>query len=600
MPLPIDVKPYALNGVIGGDNYLTHYKASGADGEDYLISEFYPAYMVTREDDGTLQISERFSKEFVSDREEFIRRAEAFQDIRDASLHPVVEVFERNNTAYIVRRACGMTTVDQYMGGQQMDFEEAYYFIRPLLVSMAQAASKRMIFNISPGDFRVNAYKQLVLSSPPSWEANFHQPLIQVVKLFYKLVMGFEASEHGVTAFSAYGIDVPPRIEAMIMEILSDDILYGSLDDFYKKFKSLIDGVADAEQDDNKKSLSAMRTVAAVLAVVFVLSLTLLVYGGVSAYRASTFWANPDIFVSDEPLPQPELDLSAVTLTHPRNTADALSGSFAVHDNFMFLRGSEGLMRRLIGEVAFVPGAQGILALEQDLLTIPNVVPSFIVGYGRYIFFVDTASGGYIYRASTGGNDLVRITDHAALHLAVVDGQLFFADAEYGNRLSRIVLETNQREAFPENNIFATLGHNSHLFYMAGTPGESNSALYVWNLAAETRLRIATGVKGQMSVFNDVLFYLGADSRVHSITFDGRRIATLAPENVRSFDIFFNWMAFVEDGRHVPRAYNMNTGNFATLSGEAWVSYVWTHDGGVYAIDHRNPSYVHRFTLPLR
>lgn len=605
MPLPINVEPYVLNGVIGGDNYLTHYKATGADGEEFIITEFYPTYMVKREDDGTLGISERFAKEFLADLEEFVRRAEGFREIRDVSLRPVVDIFERNHTAYLVRRPCVLTSIDQFMGSQTMDFDEAYYFIRPLILSLAKSHDKGMIFNVNFQGFRANSFKQLVLCAPPSWDSNFHPTLIQIAKLYYRLVTGVEAPEQGAPDFSAYGIEMPARIEALIMEILSGDILYGSLNDFYKKFKSLIDGTTKADQNAEKKTLSVMKGIVAALFVLFALSLTMLVFGAVRTYQAKHFWANPALFAESEAAPPPAYDFSATTLTHPRNSADALRGSFAEFDGFFFFRGENGMKSRFLGDVVFIPGAAGVFALADNRLIVPDAVPSFIVGYrpehgDSTLYFVDSAAGGFIFSATLAGGDLTRVTNHPALNLAVIDNFLFFTKADRNHYLYRLNLLTNVQDRVLSRPVYETLAEGSYLFYIAGEEGTDDAALYMWNLDDVRHIRIATNVRGGMRAFGDVLFYIDTDKRVRSVSFDGRPISTHSPDNVRTFDVYFQWLIFTEEGRHVPRAYNMDTGRFATLSSTEWVSYIWAFDNIIYALDHRNPQIVRKFSYPAR
>ena len=115
MALGINLPPYTLESVRGGDHYLTHYSAVDEQGESYIITEFYPAYMTTREDDGTLTITERFITEFAKDLEEFMRRGNTMMDTRDISFTPVEAVLEENNTAYIVRKTCMLIPVESYM-----------------------------------------------------------------------------------------------------------------------------------------------------------------------------------------------------------------------------------------------------------------------------------------------------------------------------------------------------------------------------------------------------------------------------------------------------------------------------------------------------
>lgn len=598
MPLPIDIKPYELKGVIGGDNYLTHYKAEKDEGDDYVITEFYPAYMVQRADDGTLDVSERFAKEFVADREAFISRAEGLKEVSDVSLHPVVEVFEKNHTAYLVRKACKLTTVDQYIGSQTMDFDEAYYFIRPLILSMAQAAEKGMYFNINPADFRVSAHKQLVLCATPAWDTNFHLSLIKIVRLYYRLVTGTEAAETGAATFTAYGITVPTRIESLVMEILEGDILYGSLDDFYKKFKSLIDGMAEADQSSDKRTLAAMRVLAAALFVVFAGSLVFLAAGIVNLREVGSYWAEPDIFADAQALPPPAHDFSDIMLTHPRNPADALSGSFLHHEGFLFFRGAAGMKRRLLGEMVFVPGAAGILAMADDTLIVPDVVPTSIVGHHRSIYFVDTASGNYMYRASVTGNDLTQITDFPVLNLAVIDDFIFYTNVEKNHSLYRLNLKTETHEPIYAHPVYSTLAVGSRLFFIADSNSTDTTALYAWDISEGTSVsRISNNATGEMRVFNDILYYTDAAGTINARTFDGRPISRHL-QNVSSFDVFYSWIAYTEKGVNIPRVYHKDFGIFFTLSATEWVSYIRLDNENIYAIDQRDPSRIHNFTLP--
>jgi len=597
MALPIDVKPYSLIGGIGGDNYLTHYKAKNENGEELVITEFFPTYMVKREDDGTLSFSERFTKEFITDRDDFVARGMAVKDIRDTSIHPIIDVFEKNQTAYIVRRACGLTTISQYMGSSAMDYDEAYHFIRPLLLGMAQLADKRMYFNIGENDFRVNSLKQLVLSAHPAWDTDFHPSLIKVIQLYYRLVTGVEPPESNPPPFSAYGIEVPPRIEAMIMEILAGDILFGSLDDFYKRLKSLMEGSAEGDNDSSKKTLSTMRGVGAALFVLFALSIPLLVFAAVRAYQAEHFWTNPEVFADSYATPAPGHDFSAVMLTHPLSTADAVHGSIAAHDGFIFKRGESGMMSRRFGEILFIPGAAAMLDLQYDRTVADGVKPSFIAGHDRNVYFSDVNADGRIYRITSTGGDLTRITDYAALNLAVVGDYLFYTRVDDNHNLFRLDITTNAHGRVHDRPVHATLASGSHLFFVTSDEGGANSLLS-WDTAVDAPVRrIATNATSSLRVFQDVLFYLDTDGRIRSVTFDGQPIAVHAPENVQTFDVFFQWIFFTDD-RHVPRAYNMGTGEFTPLSTTVWASYIWAHGETVYALDHRNPLLVHEMPMP--
>jgi len=606
MPLAIDVKPFSLNGVITGDRTLTHYKAVDAKGDAHIITEFNPTYMTQRADDGKLEIMERFTKEFTRDREVFYQRMEAFQEIKDNSIHPVADVFERNNTVYMARRACGLTTIDQFMGGQHMEYKEAYVFVRPLLTALALAAEKGVMFAIEPQDFRVNSFKQVVLNGLLSWDSDFHPVLIQIVGLYYRLVTGVNPPKEDAPSFSVYGVDIPPRLESVLMEILKGDILYGSLDDFYKKFKSLVEGTEEVNSDASEKSLALMRGFAAVLIVVFLFSLVGLAYAALTAYRSGAPWADPMVFASSEPRLAPERDFSAVALTHPRDRSDVLTGSFGIFDGFMFTRHPSGVMRRRVEGMIVIPGAAGILDAAEDNIILQGVRPSFFVGHDSWIYFVDSASSGAIYRSAVNGNNLMRVTDSPALNLVLLDGILYFTNPDNNNFLYRIHLDSLRVEMYLPMPAFHTVTDGSRLYFMSGEPGSLGifaldptdaNVIGIVESGASHGLQIVT-TTGMVGNVITLLYYVDSFGQVQSIDTSGRPVATFAPTNVSSFDVFFHWLIFVEKNQHIPRAYHMDMGTMHTLSSRDWVSYVWVNDAIVYGIDHRNPDVIHTFDLP--
>jgi len=617
MPLPTGIEPYSLGGVISGDNSLTHYKAMSEQGDAYVVTEFNPAYMVTRDDAGVLEVSERFQKEFANDLGSFINRAEAIQLIQDSSIHPIVDILERNNTAYLVRRACNMVTVDSYMGGQQMDYIEAYHFIRPVLLSMAQVADAGVAFNIQFQDFRVSASKQLVLSAPLTWDSDFRPQLTELARLFYKLVTGVEASEQGAPGFAVYGLEIPQRVESLIMDILSGDITYGSLDDFYKTFRSLLEAGTDIDPNAGKQTVKILQAVAGVLLVVLILAVGFMVTRWVNAYQYSFFWTNPRIFASAELPPPPTNDFSELAFTHPRDVSDPLGGIFSYFNGFVFFRNQEGMIRRRVAEIFAIPGATGVLATVEDTIIIEGVRPSFIVGHGEFIYFVDTSNGSYIYRSYVNGDELERITDFAALNLAVLGNGLFYTRPDTGNHLFRMNLNTYLHELILPMPVFKTLpavllnnvGERNveRLFVMAGEPNTANSGLYMLDLGGPSAAGFVEpsiegfvgGVGFGLQIFNEMLYYLDMNGRINVMTAYGRHIRTLPIENVRNFDVFFQWVVFTENGRHIPRAYDMDFNEFHTISSVHWLNYVWINEGFIYGLDHRTPNLVHVLSLPV-
>jgi len=601
MALPIDVSPYILKGVVSGDSYLTNYMATDEDGDEFIITEFCPSYMVTRDDDGVLVVSETFSREFSADREEFLRRVSAVETTRDDSLHPIFEIFEKNNTAYMVRRVNKLTTIDQYMSGHQMLFDEAYSFIRPLILMLAQVAEQKMFYNLSSADFRVNSYKQLVTCAPPTWDTDFQPTLVQIARLYYKLVTGMEAAEKGAPGFAIYGVEAPARVESMIMEILNGDMLYGSLDDFYKKFKSLIDDTPEGTSTavKNKRDNLIMRLIAAALVIGLIVGVVFMVQNGVDAFRSNTFWANPSVFVSDYNAPPPDYNFSFGALIHPRNTMDAINGSFALFDGFLFMRNEAGMLRRRIDDFMFIPGATGVLSAQDDQVIIEGTRASFVVGFGPHIYFSDMASSGRMYRAQVNGLELERVTEFPALNLTIADNFLYYTRPDDDNNMHRMNLSTLQHQIVWNTPVFGILAYGENLlFVLSGEPGSTTSGLYVLNLDENTTDLLFQGVNHGLRIHQDYIYFVDRNGTLNRMTLDGDMHLRYDVHNVRSFDVFFQWIVFTEEGRHVPRVYNTNTDEFTTLSMFTWASYVSFHEGMIYVLDHFNSQVVHVYNLP--
>ncbi len=139
MAFNIDLTPYQLNEITSKDTFLTHYNATDNNGAKYKISEFFPQYMVNRSPDGTVSASERFASEFIMTLERFKNGCDMIQGLRDTAFNPIVNVVDKNNTAYMVRKECIIPSLTTYMGGLKMDFYEAYVFMRPFLMFLAQA-----------------------------------------------------------------------------------------------------------------------------------------------------------------------------------------------------------------------------------------------------------------------------------------------------------------------------------------------------------------------------------------------------------------------------------------------------------------------------
>jgi hypothetical protein len=605
MAMP-DVKPYKLSRAIATDNFLTHYTATNDSGQDFIITEFVPAYAVVRAADGTIEVADRFADDFRRDLNDFITRAAGVMELRDSSLHSFVEVFERGGTAYIVRRACGMTNVVDYMDGQRMDADEAYFFMKPLFSSLVQASDCGMVFSIKPEDFRVNQFRRLILCSVPEWETSHMPQISQLARLYYRLVTGMDAPATGApTAFRAFDAEVPPRAEATIFDAITSEGVFGSIADFVRTLRAPFEDTVDTTKVKGQGTKRAMSAAIAVLVILLAVGVAGLALGGVQAFRHNTFWADPGVFAPVEMPPAPMRDFSAMALTHPRDASLPLTGSMLYYDGNLYFRGDGGLMRRRVGEILAIPGAAAVLDVVYDHVHISDVRPAFITASGRYLFFVDAAAGSHIYRVRRDGTELERVSDNAALNLAVVGDYLFYANADANYFMYRYNIVTGEHERVLSQPIFEMRAAGHQLYFSAGTPGTANSALYVLDMNPELpqfEIRgLVSGIGHGIRVDHEgVVYYLDMEGRIRSICPIWGHLGPFGSPGVRTFDVFFHILVYLEEGRGVPRALNMMSGREFTLTDLHWASYIWVHDHEIFAIDMANPNVMHTFELPDR
>jgi len=609
MPLDIQLEPYVLESVLVRDSYLTHYQATGAGKVNFIATEFYPTYMADRLPDGTLKISERFTQEFQGELDTFRSRGNAMSEVQGAIL-PIEGVIDRNNTAYVVRRVCNFTTVESYMAGQKMEVPEAFAFIRPLLISLAQAQTAGVIFNFSIKDLRVTPQKLLMLDATFSWELNFNPSIVEIAKLYFKLITGHTYSKDKPN-FEDYGVTVPKRLADMLSEILSGaDILYGSLDDFHKRLKSVLDmEMGGATSAKSSISGRVLNIAAIFLFVLVMLGLGGLVYGGLVALRASNRWASTDRF-ADATITRSALDYSHVAVTHPRNTGDTLEGSFHKHYVFIYFRSDWGrpvLARRQVQDRALQ--MPGLVATEEEFIFIDNVQPSFINSWTverpnerrqNYIFFADGLENNAIYRASLDGTErnLTRVFPYTAMHLIVVGDNLFFSNYDHNNYLYRIDLKTMRVQIALAMPFFTPATDGEYLYFFSGTPGEAVN-LYMLHPDYPTAVtRLAMDVGNTLRYRNEMLFFNDANGHVHQMTTEGEPVNYWDEIVTQSFTLDRSWLIFTEPGIMQPRMMHLGDGERFTLDATHWLAYIWAYDGVLYGIDHINHLQVHMLQLP--
>jgi len=610
MPLDIQLPPYTLDSVLVRDSYLTHYNATGSGRAQYIATEFYPTYMADRAPNGSLNISERFTKEFDAELNNFKQRAAKMDEIQGAIL-PIEGVVENNNTAYVVRRVCAFTTIENYMNNQRMEFKEAFLFMRPLLLSLGAAQSNGVVFNFTMRDLRVTPQRQLMLDATFAWEADFTYSLVEVAKLYFKLVTGHTFSKEQ-PSFKDHGVNLPPRIEEIFNEVLSgEDILYGSIDDFFKRVRREFDAeMGGGDAANASKSSKAMGTAAFVLTLLLIVALGGLVYGGLVAYRASNRWIHTEF--ADATFEVPRFDFTQHALTHPRNTGDALGGSFHFYDIFLFSRSDWGrpvMARRAIEERALQ--LPGVVATEEETIFIDNVLPSFINTWTltddegdavrSYIFFVDGLSDNRIYRATLVGanRELTRITEQSALHMTILEDYLYFANHDRAI-LYRVNLHTLETRPAVNMPIFGTATDGERLLYLSGPVGGPFGvyASYPDNLGAASRLAQDVGFTLLYDPVRAQLFFNNSQGHIIALDADGYEVARWDDINALSFTVDGRFIIFVEPGHLNPRVINMNTGDRFVLDTTYWLAYIWARNGVLYGIDHVHRGMVHMLQLP--
>ncbi|MCL2187720.1 MAG: DUF5050 domain-containing protein [Defluviitaleaceae bacterium] len=607
MALDIQLEPYMLESVLVRDSYLTHYQASGAGRAQFVATEFYPTYMADRQPNGTLKISERFTKEFEDELNSFRKRANAMNEIKGAIL-PIEGVLDNNNTAYVVRRQCSFTTVENYMQNQKMEYVEAFQFIRPLLLSLGQAQAQGVVFTFSIKDLRVNPQRELMLDATFSWDLNFNPSIVELARLYFKLITGHTYTKDKPNV-ADYEVTIPPRLEAILTEALSGaELLYGSIDDFHKKIKYELDLEAGATSSSGSAmSTRVMNIASRVLFVLVAVALVGMVYGGILAYRAGSRWASPQWF-ADASITPPENDFTKVALTHPRNTGDTIGGSFHFYDVFLFYRSDWGrpvLARRRVAERALQ--MPGVVTTDEEVLFIDNVLPSFISTWREedgdsYLFFVDGLSNNAIYRANVYGTsrNLTRISDNTAMHMVIVGDELFYANYDNNNYLYRINLNTMDERLILTMPIHGATTDGERLFLLSGDP-DGLFNVFTSHPEAPTRLRHLATNAGQTLFYNrhlEAVFFNTEQGHVRGVTAEGE--PTYSWNNINAYHFTFDadWLMFTEPGRLQPRAIHVRLGDQITLDTSYWLTYIWAHDGVLYGIDHASPSRIRMIQLP--
>jgi hypothetical protein len=602
MPLNIELPGFTLESVDSKDNYLTHYSALGEKNVPYTVTEFFPSYMASRSETGGLLVVPRFANEFEIALSKFKRTAQAMMDLNDPSVTPIENIIEANETAYVVRRVSELPTLDTYMSGKRMDFGEAFLFIRPLFIFLTQSQSMgdgiELMFKFTHINLRINRYGMLVLDSMFYWDITYQATIMDISKLYFQLITGsvFDPSTPDPQAF---GVTPPPKLDAMLKEVLTDDILYGSIDDYFKKFKSVVDTDTGGPSDDEKGSgLSGniMKWAAIGLAVVFIGALLVLLNLVVlPAYRhmfpglANPHMAHAPAAVQpageEEEEEERRPDFFAVAYTNPRDGSDVLNGMFAAYENTFYYRGYNNgpcLIKRS------PDGAEHIL--------VHNVRPSFINATGDFVYFSDGLSGNKIYRVTTNGDQLEMLSRHAALYLHLDGNFLYYTNHDDFNRLYRINLRTMEDSLFIPVSALETVILNGTLYFINGSHGFNLFSVDV-NAANADWTRLNSENSNNLRLFNRLLFFLVGDE-IRITNLSGQPVMFDCPVKAYAFHPAGDWLVIIEAETYALFAYNPETREKVEISTSTASAYVWAYDGRIHVSDYYDSRFKREFPLP--
>jgi hypothetical protein len=548
--------------------------------------------MVSHAENGNVDVVPRFASEYSSTLVKYINMATAIMTMQDASATAVEDVIESNNTAYVARKVTDLPTLSTFMSGNKMEPAEAFLFIRPLFLFLAAAQKSGCLYKLADNDLRVNRYGQLVLDCMFTWDSNYQSTIMDLTKLYFQLITGavFDPAKPNP---ENYDITLPPRLNTMIKEILDGDILYGSLDDFFKKFKSVVDIDADDDDDDSagKSSSGALKWMAISLTSIIVLSLAALVNFMLLPLYSELHldMANPNFIQAPSPMKPPEeraQDFFALAFTNPRDGSDVLDGIYALHNGTFFWRAYDNGYKLMIRE----PGME-----ERVLLS--DVRPSFITpAADGYVYFTDGLRRNALYRVGTDGEGYEQLSANAALYLRLHGEYLYYTNHDNLDRLYRINVNTKADAPFLAVAAFETVMDDSTLFFTDANhefvitsvdTSASNPPLYQLNAANSANLRLHNGL----------LYYLDG-STIRIMTAEGSPVSFYCPIPAFNFHPIDNWLIIIQVDTHHLFAYNLDTGQQYTLATSFRFAYVWADSNTIYAVDAHNSRVMHTFSLP--
>ena len=579
---------YILESVISEDTYLTHYSAVDESGQRCVITEFAPRFMINRTDGG-LTIEDRFADEFNALKEKFHLSADSFRDMADPEFAEIDDVVSENNTVYAVRKMNETPGMFDYLSGKRMKYDEVYLFLRPLLMSFAQAERFNLVFRFNENDLRVNRYGQLTLDKIFSWEESFRSTITDVINLYYRLVYGRPYVKNQ-TDEDAEGIEVPQKLLDLMLEVLNGDVLYGSMDDFYKKLKSVVGIKTERPGGEGGGANSILKGAIAALSLlvffggvfVFLFNVAIPIINKANPRLADeTFFAAPARLGSDEPVSR---NFSAFAVTAPEDPGDILNGSFIINDGVEYFR-------------AFKDGFKLVKrdASGNETVLVSDARPAFLIHREGNIYYSDGLSNYAVYMVGENGGTPRLITGDCASHISIAGRFLYYTNHDDRDRLYRIDLETLEPEMVLNVAAYGAVAHGERIYFINGN---DNFNLYSVDARGGSAApeKIYEANADNLRVRGNDLYILDLETgEIISVTPNGDAKALALPYKVRSFEIFGPWMVIVEEDTFHLYAYNVENGTRNTLEAGRRTAFAVMADEVVYSIDFYNSRMVRRF-----
>ncbi|MCL2017053.1 MAG: DUF5050 domain-containing protein [Defluviitaleaceae bacterium] len=594
---------YTVEDIISNTPFYTNYKASSSNSGDehsYIITEFNPSFMVRRTETGALEVTERFLIEYETAFERFVKLGEAFKNLEEQFIAKITEFIQTNNTAYIVRVIERYGNLEQeFPNSERMDFNDAYVAFRPLLQGLVSANKLGLFFQYEEGSFCVNHHRQLMFDSMFNWEDDHMLSIKSVTGLFYRLVAGYDFGSSGSPTID--DLSLPPKLTKTFKEILEGEPTYGSLDDFSKQLRTVME--AEGRKDiiaEKPKTIKPSKPVKKIvgIAVIAAVSLVMITLVTVPFILVSSMMnEDPEEMAYEEDgfvyqitqiVPTAFVRMhTAYAITDPRDPTVMLNGAFFQQAGSLYFRSSQGggaLLRQS------ATGADTVLAT--------NVRPAFITVQGNYIYFSDGFADYNVRRVHTTGGDVETISENMASFLQVASNNLFYTNHNNRDFLYRLDLNTLESEPFLRVATYETIIHAGQIYFINGNRG---FRVYTVPLTEPTAapVRLNNANSDNLRISGGYIFYRNlATSTIHRMTLGGGELsAPIIPFAVASFDINGNTMAIIEENSQEVWIYNIATGELQSTG--AMASYAVAGNNMAYIIDYNDSTLNRLAELPI-